>query len=339
MRTIFFSTKEFERPFLEQMKGPGLENHFVTASLSVETAAMATGFDVACIFTGDDASAGVLDKLKEAGVRYLAVRATGTDNVDIASATANGIRVANVPGYSPYAIAEHAVALLLALNRKLVMAHKRMLHHDFRVDGLVGFDLFGKTVGIVGTGRIGAAFARIMHGFGCRLLATDPAPDTTLSRDLGLVYTDLDQLCSQSDVISIHTGLNASTRYLVNADKIKLFKPGVLLINTGRGGCVHTEAVLDGIESGKIGGYGADVYEYEKGLFFYDHSAQPLQDELLNRLLISPNVLLTPHQAFATTEALVGIAAITRENISAWAAGESCINELNPVALLQKQMV
>lgn len=332
MRTLFYSTKDFERETLRAANRGTLEHHFITTPLGTSTTALAAGFDAVCIFTGDDASAPVISGLKAAGVRFIAVRAAGTDNVDLAAATAAGIRVANVPGYSPHAIAEHAVALLLAMNRKLVEAHTRVLNYDFRVDGLVGFDLYGKTVGIIGTGRIGAAFARIMHGFGCRLLATDPVPDFSLVSQLGLEYVSLEKLCTESDVISIHTGLTSSTRHLINADSVRLFRKGIFLINTGRGGCVNTEAVLEGIADGKIAAYGADVYEYERGLFFYDHSGAPVADELLKKLLTSPQVLLTPHQAFATREALEGIATITQENISAWAAGKVCGNELNPVS-------
>jgi D-lactate dehydrogenase len=318
MKIIFYSVKDFELPYLETAAAgePGIL--FLPESLNAETASQAKGFDIISTFTGDDASAPVLEILYQNGVRYIATRAAGYDNIDIKKANELGIAVANVPEYSPYAIAEHAVALTLALNRKIVLADRQVHDYNFTTAGLIGFDLHGKTVGIIGVGRIGAAFANIMHGFGCRLLGYDIAENEVLREQYGLKYVDLPTLCREADLISIHTNLSPETKYMINKTTIGLMKKGVILINTSRGACVNTAEVIEGLKDGSIGYYGADVYEREKGLFFFDHSGNKPDDALLKQLLSLPNVLLTPHQAFATKEALTNITDTTFHHIHCW---------------------
>lgn len=330
MKTLFYSIKGFERPWLEVANTSNMDVEFIDKPLSIHTAERAAGFGAVCIFAGDDASTPVIEELARLGIYFIAIRAAGYDNVDLVKATELGIAVANVPEYSPYAIAEHAVALILALNRKLMLADNQVHQHDFRVDDLVGFDLHEKTIGIIGTGRIGSIFAKIMHGFGCRLLGYDVAPDTKLTTEYGMEYVDLDTLCSQSDIISIHTCLTPQTKYIINKDTISLFRKGTMLINTSRGGCVNTEDMVAGLENGAVGYYGADVYERERGLFFYNRSGEKLNDAVLDKLLSFPNVLVTPHQAFATKEALVNIAETTFYNLGCWNNRTSSKHELTP---------
>jgi D-lactate dehydrogenase len=299
-----------------------IDLRFLESHLDVHTAALAKGCEAVCVFVNDKISAQVLQELKSLGVRLVALRCAGYNNVDLQAAKRLGIAVARVPEYSPHAIAEHAVALLLALNRKLVRATQRVRDGNFLLEGLVGFDLFGKTVGVVGTGKIGAAFARIMRGFGCRLLATDPVRNDALAEELGLQYCDLPFLLEQSDVVSLHLPLTPESWHLLNADSIGRLKHGATLINTGRGGLIETEALIAALKSGGVGAAGLDVYEEEEGVFFADHSGTVLTDEKLAWLLMCPNVLITAHQAFLTQEALQQLATVTVRNLSALANGE-----------------
>lgn len=324
----YYSVKDFERPYLQEAIAGSHEAMFLKEALSGETAALSGGSSTVSIFAGDDASAGVLQLLSDQGVRQIATRAAGYDNIDLVKAAALGIRVANVPAYSPYAIAEHAVALMLALNRKLIRADRQVHTGDFTVGSLVGFDLHGKTAGIIGTGRIGSKTAAILHGFGCRLLGYDLYPDPQLAASCSLQYTDLATLCRESDIITIHTCLSDRTKHLIGEDAISGMKPGVMLINTARGSVVDTAAVIRALQTGQIGSYGADVYEKEKGVFFYDRTLNKPADPVLDGLLQMPNVLLTPHQAFATREALRNIADTTVLNITCWEKGRSSPNEL-----------
>lgn len=319
MKILFYSTKAFEKPYLAQANKLECETVFATEALSPQTVSLAKGFDAVSIFTADDASAAVIKALAALGIKLIAVRAAGYDNVDLDAANECNVTVSNVPEYSPYAVAEHAVALLLALNRKIVLAHTQVQEQNFSLDNLIGFDLRGKTVGIIGTGRIGSAFARIMHGFDCRLMAYDVVESKALEYKLDVQYVSIDELCRQSDVISIHTPLTPQTKHLINAKRLKEMKQGVLLINTARGAVVKTEDVITYLENGHLGAYGMDVYEKEKGIFFYDHQGEDLHDPQLQKLLHLPNVLLTPHQAFATKEALTNIAETTFANVEAWA--------------------
>lgn len=327
MKVLFFSTKHFERSYIiEANKGFTIE--FTDMPLTIQTASLANGFDVVCIFTADDASVQVLQLLMQSGVRFLAVRAAGYDNVDILAANRMGIVVANVPEYSPYAIAEHATCLILALNRKLQLAHKQVHEHDFSLDNLIGFDLHNKKVGIIGTGRVGSVMVKIMHGFGCNILAYDVNRSHILEQQYNVQYTSLKTLCSLSDIISIHVALNSETHHLVNRNVLENMRKGVMLINTARGGVIKTDDLIEFLENGHIGYCGMDVYEKEKGIFFYNHSSKPVNDPWLNKLLGLSNVLLTPHQAFLTDEALYNIAATTFYNLDCWKRKVHSVNEL-----------
>jgi len=269
-------------------------------------------------------------RLKDLGTRFLALRSVGFEHVDLSKASQLGIRVANVPEYSPYAIAEHAVALLLALNRKIYQSQLLMQLQDFRLDGLIGMDLFGKTVGIIGTGKIGFAFAKIMHGFGCRLLVHDPQIHPEAEK-IGMTYLPLDEMLPQCDVVAIHCPMNEHTARMLNREKMLSMKKGSLLINTARGGIIDTHALIEMLENKHISGAGLDVYEKEKGLFFQNHRETMLKDELFSRLRSFPNVLITGHQAFLTNEALEGIARTTAENIKEWEANDISVNDLNSI--------
>lgn len=315
MKAYIYSLKKFESGFIDTANKGRHEFSSTAEALSIKNARKAAGCDGVLVFANDDASAPVIEELHAAGVKYIMVRAAGYDNVDIHRATELGIRVANTPEYSPYAIAEHTLALILALNRRLIRADRQIRQNNFLLDGLTGFDLNGKCAGIVGTGKIGAIVAKILHGFGCRILACDIKPDARLAELYNVTYTDMDTLCKASDIITIHTGLNASTRYLIHAGNIATMKKGVMLINVSRGAIVNTSHVIDALESGQIGYLGLDVYEREKGLFFYDHSDRILEDDMLIKLLSFPNVLITGHQAFLTDTALNNIAEATIYNM------------------------
>lgn len=329
MKVLFYSVKDFEEYYLNYFNNGTYSIQFTSKPLSIDTVEEATGFDAISIFTGDDASGNVLSALKKKGVKFITTRAAGYDNIDIIKAEELKISIANVPEYSPYAIAEYALAMMLALNRKLILADKQVHSQNFTVDNLIGFDLHGKTIGIIGTGKIGSTLIKLLHGFGCRLIAYDIKPDEDLEIKYDVEYVPLHILCRESDIISIHTSLNSSTKYLIDQKLISQMQKGVMLINTSRGACVKTEDVLHFLENGHIGYYGADVYEKEKGVFFYDWSGKELNDQILKKLLAMPNVLITPHQAFATTDALNNIANTTFYNIFCWAHSIVCDNELN----------
>lgn len=328
MKILFYSIKDFEHPYLNAANSSRHVIQFHASPLSLETVFLSKGFDCVCVFTADDVSATVIEGLQQNGVKYIAVRAAGYDNIDLGKSTALGVKVANVPGYSPYAVAEHATALILALNRKLILADRQVHKHNFKLDRLIGFDLQGKTVGIIGTGRIGSVMTQIMHGFGCRLLAYDPCQLDGLRRRFQLEYTSLVRVCNEADIITIHCPLNNSTKSLIDKTLLTEMKKGVMLINTARGAVINTCDLIEFIENGTIGYYGMDVYEKEKGVFFYDYSDREMNDIQLQKLLAMPNVLITPHQAFATKEALANIAATTFYNIDCWALGRASENEL-----------
>jgi D-lactate dehydrogenase len=328
MRVTVFSTLAFERLFLEQANAGRHDLQLLAASLDDVTVALAQGSQAVCVFAPDKVSAPILEQLWPHGVRYVLVRAAGTDNVDLAAAHQLGLRVANVPDYSPYAIAEHAVALMLTLCRHLRQADQQLRANDFRLDQLIGFDLHGKTVGIVGTGRIGAVVARILHGFGCRLLGVDPAPSEKLRHRYDLHYVTLPELCAQADIISVHAPLTAQTHHLINAQVLSSMKRGALLVNTGRGGVLDTTAALRALASGQLGYLGLDVYEAEQGLFFGDHTRDPLHDPTFASLLTYPNVLITGHQGYLTREALTNIAEAVVASLDAWANGGTSAHEL-----------
>lgn len=321
MRTLIFSSQTYDRASFLGAHMPGnLELHFQPARLTLDTAALADGHEVVCAFINDDLSAPVLERLAAGGTRLIALRSAGYNHVDLPAAQRLGISVVRVPAYSPHAVAEHAMALILALNRQLHRAYNRTRDGDFSLHGLTGFDLVGKTVGIVGTGQIGATFAKIMSGFGCKLLAYDPYPNPQVEA-LGAQYVSLEALLAQAQIISLHCPLTPDTKHLINARSLATMQRGAMLINTGRGALVDTPALSEALKSGQLGYLGLDVYEEEALLFFEDRSDHPLQDDVLARLLTFPNVIVTAHQAFLTHEALGAIAQTTLDNIQAWADG------------------
>jgi len=328
MKTAVFSSHKFEKPFLEQANNSRHEMHFLNVKLSLETAMLSAGFEAASLFVSDDASAEILEILHQQGIRFIALRSAGFNNIDLAKAEQLGIRVARVPAYSPFAVAEHAVALMLALNRKLIRAHNRVMEQNFSLDGLTGFDMNGKTVGIIGTGKIGVVIARILHGFGCRLLAFDKEENEEIKQKFNVEYLDCKSLCSQSDIITLHVPLNEHTRYLINKSCIECMKPGVMLINTSRGGLVNTKDVTQALKNEQIGYFGMDVYEEEEGLFFEDHSEDILQDDTIARLMTFRNVLITSHQGFLTETALKNISETTINNLDCFEKNIICENEI-----------
>ncbi|SCG43125.1 2-hydroxyacid dehydrogenase [Micromonospora halophytica] len=317
MRVAVFSTKPYDRDFLTAANADGRhELALLEPRLSVETATLARGADAVCAFVNDDLGAPVLEQLAGAGVRVVALRSAGYNHVDVANAAKLGLIVVRVPEYSPYAVAEHSVGLMLALNRKIHRAHNRVREHNFALTGLLGFDLHGRTVGVVGTGKIGVCVARIMTGFGCRVLASDPYPNAD-ALAAGVEYVPLETLLAQSHVVTLHCPLTPETHHLIDEERIRQMRPGVMLINTSRGALVDTRAVIKGLKNGRIGHLGLDVYEEETDLFFEDLSDQMLRDDDFSRLSTFPNVLITGHQAFFTEEALHNIAATTIANLTA----------------------
>ncbi|MFY1698846.1 2-hydroxyacid dehydrogenase [Solwaraspora sp. WMMA2101] len=318
MRVAVFSTKPYDTRFLtEANAAAGHDLVFLEPRLSPETAPLAAGADAVCAFVNDDLSAPVLETLAHGGVRLIALRSAGFNHVDLATARRLGLTVTRVPGYSPYAVAEHCAGLVLALNRKIHRAYNRVREHNFALNGLLGFDLHGRTVGVVGTGKIGVRFIRIMAGFGCRVIAADPYPaDEAVAA--GASYVPLPTLLAESDIITLHCPLTPETHHLIDEERIAQMRDGVMLINTSRGALVDTAAVIRGLKSGKIGYLGLDVYEEEADLFFEDLSDQMLRDDLFSRLVTFPNVLITGHQAFFTEEALHNIAATTVASLTAF---------------------
>jgi len=295
--------------------------------LQLSTAEFAAGADAVCIFVNDIADAEVLARLAGVGVRYVALRCAGFNNVDLDAAARLGLTVVRVPAYSPNSVAEHTIALILALNRHVHRAYNRVRDGNFSLEGLVGFDLAGKTAGIVGTGRIGALVARLLWHFRCEVICYDPIENPRVT-ELGMRYVSLQELWATSDVISLNCPLNAATRHLVSAESIRSMKPGVMIVNTGRGALVDTVAVIDALKSGHIGSLALDVYEEEAELFFEDRSGEVITDDVFARLLTFPNVLITAHQAFLTREALAAIAETTLANLSELEAGRPCANEI-----------
>lgn len=330
MKIAVFSSHKFEVPYLEKANTQKHALKYFTTNLNPNTATLAQEHDVVSLFVNDDASASVLEQLHSFGVRYLALRSAGYNHVDLQKAQELGIRVANVPEYSPYAIAEHTVALMLALNRKIIRANNRIKDLNFSLDGLTGFDMHGKQVGILGMGKIGAIVAKILHGFGCKILAFDMKEDPEMVEKYAVEYADIDSICRRSDIITLHLPLLPQTRYLIGKASIAKMKDGVMLINTSRGGLVDTKEVIKALKIGKIGYLGLDVYEEESGLFFEDHSEEDiLQDDIIARLMTFKNVLITSHQAFLTDTALQNIAETTFYNINQWAEGKASDKELH----------
>lgn len=321
MKVAIFSSKPYDEQYLTSANRDRHELIFHNVPLSIRTAALAEQCEVVCCFVNDRLDSVVLHKLFTLGVTFIALRCAGFNQVDLATAKTLGIVVARVPEYSPHAVAEHALALILVLNRNLHRAYNRVRENDYSLNGLIGFDVVKKTVGVIGTGKIGEVFAQIMKGIGCNVIAYDPVPATTLIT-AGIPYVPLADIWAQADIISLHCPLTTATQHLINADVIDQMKHKVMLINTGRGGLIDTRAVVIGLKSGKIGYLGLDVYEEESDLFFEDYSNQVLQDDVFARLLTFPNVVITGHQAFFTHEALTAISEITLGNIDNFCHGD-----------------
>ena len=328
MEVFFYSVKDFEKEYLERANNNRFKLGFTAEPLSPQTVELAKGYKIVSPFSSDDVSAPVIELLQKSGIGYIALRASGFDNVNIEAANEAGIVVANVPDFSPHAVAEHAVLMMLALSRKIILSHEQVSQQNFTVNNLIGFDLHKKKVGIIGTGRVGHIVAKILHGFGCTVMAHDTLEDQHLMNKYDVHYVGFNTLCSMSDIITIHLPLTKATKYLINERTIKQMKKGVMLINTARGAIVKTEEVLKEMETGHIGYFGMDVYEKEKGVFFYDHSTDKIEDPLLIRLMSLPNVLITPHHAFVTKEALANIASVTFHSIYCWSINGVSENEL-----------
>jgi D-lactate dehydrogenase len=311
-----FSTKSYDRQFMDAAAGTQHTVHYLEARLTPDTAVLARGSGAICVFVNDQVNAAVLKEFKALGVRLVALRAAGYNNVDLKAAASEGITIARVPAYSPEAVAEHAVALMLSLDRNIHRAYARVREDNFALEGLLGFNLNGRTVGVIGTGRIGTCVTRIMAGFGCKILAYDIQPNPECKK-AGVEYMELPELLGASDIVTLHCPLTLQTRHLINEAAIAQMKRGVMLINTSRGAIVDTPAVIAGIKSGAIGHLGLDVYEEESTLFFDDKS-EVIGDDVFERLLTFPNVLVTGHQGFFTKDALTAIAQTTIDNIDAF---------------------
>jgi len=322
-----FSAKPYDRrSFAARNASFGHSLHYREPRLSEETATLAAGFPAVCLFVNDVCDSAVLETLAAGGTRLIALRCAGFNNVDLAAADALGLPVVRVPAYSPHAVAEFTVGMILTLNRQLHRAYNRTRDNNFALDGLLGFDLFGKTVGVIGTGKIGALVARALkQGFGCEVLAFDVEPDPALAA-LGVVYLPVDDLAARADILTLHCPLTPQTRHLVGPRLLGLVRPGVMLVNTSRGALVDVDAMIEGLKSGRIGYLAIDVYEQEADLFFQDLSNEIVQDDTFQRLLTFPNVLVTGHQAFFTREALTAIADTTLGNIAAFEGGEPLLN-------------
>lgn len=330
MQVAVFSTKSYDREFLVRAsENTEINYDFFEERLTSRTEVLARDFPAVCCFVNDELSAEVIAAIAAAGVKMIALRCAGFNNCDLAAAAAHGVKVARVPAYSPYAVAEHAVGLMLTLNRKFHKAYNRVREGNFALHGMLGFDMHGKTVGVVGTGKIGQITASILQGFGCRILAYDvhQNPECVAA---GVRYVELDQLFAESDIVSLHCPLLPATEHLINEENVAKMKPGVMLINTSRGGLVDTRAVIEGLKSGQIGAVGLDVYEEEADLFFEDRSGLVIQDDVFSRLVTFPNVLITGHQGFFTRNALEAISQVTTENLRQFLHGEKLTNEVGP---------
>ena len=324
MKIAFFDTKPYDTvEFAPLAERYGYEMKYFEHRLNADTAPLAAGYDVACVFVGDTLDAPVIEQLAGNGVGLAALRCAGYNNVDLRAAWEK-LKIVRVPAYSPAAVAEHAMALLLCLNRKLHRAYNRTRDNNFNINGFLGFDLRGKTAGVVGAGRIGRIFMEVCRGFGMHVLVYDPKP----SPGGDVAFVSPEELYTRSDIISLHCPLTPDTHYMIGRDSLSRMKPGVLLINTSRGGLIDTDSLIEALKSGRVGGAGLDVYEEEEGYFFEDHSNRFVDDDDLARLLTFPNVLLTSHQGFFTREAMHAIAETTMENVRAYMQGRPLENEV-----------
>ena len=330
MKITLFGTQPYDRESFDRIRDTyGFDICYHRSHLNGNNALLAQGADAVCIFVNDTANREVIRSLKENGVKLLALRCAGFNNVDLKAAEEADLPIVRVPQYSPYAVAEHAVALMLSLNRKIHRAYWRTRDGNFSLHGLMGFDMNGKTAGIIGTGKIARILIRILKGFGMNILAYDPYPDQRFAEEAGITYTTLDDLYARSDIISLHCPLTPETEYLINADSIGKMKDGVMIINTGRGKLINTEMLIDGLKSKKVGSAGLDVYEEEGEYFYEDKSDRIIDDDTLARLLSFNNVILTSHQGFFTKEALHNIAEVTLHNIRDFLEGKPLANRVS----------
>lgn len=327
MKVAMFSARSYDIQHFEPLIAAPISVNFFDTQLNEQTAALATGYDAVCAFVNDDLSAPVLKQLDAVGIKYVAMRCAGFNNVDLECANALGMIVVRVPAYSPEAVAEHAIALLMTINRRTHKAYQRTRDANFSLQGLVGFNLHGKTVGIIGTGKIGVATMAIFKGFGCKILASDPYPSDHAVA-LGAEYVSLETLFANSDVISLHCPLTSDNKHLLNKDTFALMKDGVTIINTSRGGLLDANDAIQALKSGRIGGLGLDVYEEEEHLFFGDHSSEIITDDTFRRLSACHNVIFTGHQAFLTKEALTSISQTTLDNLNEIGAGKVSLNQV-----------
>jgi len=328
MKIAFFDSKPYDIESFEQKNS--LFKHemkFFESKLNKDTAPLAQGYDAVCAFVNDTVDGGVIQILADLNIKLLVMRCAGYNNVDLKAAYGK-IHVLRVPAYSPYAVAEHALSLIMTLNRKTHKAYNRTKENNFTLKGLTGFDMRGKTIGIIGTGTIGRVMIGLLRGFGMNILAYDPYPNKQAEQELGFTYTSLEELFRQSDIISLHCPLTPETKYIIGPKAIDLMKPGVIVINTGRGGLIDSQALVEGLKSKRIGGAGLDVYEEEGEYFFEDLSTEGISDDTLARLLSFPNALITSHQAFLTREALANIAETTLENVQAFEKQRPLDNEV-----------
>ncbi len=329
MKIAFFDTHSYDKKsFVEANKAFNYEIDFRDYKLNENTALTAQGYDVVCVFVNDVVNAEVIKTFAGCGVKLIALRCAGFNNVDLKAAAAAGIKVVRVPAYSPYAVAEHGVALLMSLTRHIPQAYLRTKTANFNIEGLTGRDLYGLTAGILGTGKIGRIMADILMGFGMKIIAYDPFPNEQWAKEKNIEYVGLDEIFRRSDVLSLHCPLTEETKHIVNHDRMKMMKHDAVIINTGRGALIDSKALVHALKHGHIGGIGMDVYEEESKYFFSDWSTDIMTDDTLARLLTFPNVIITGHQAFLTTNALKNLAETTLENVKAFAAGSELVNEV-----------
>ncbi len=327
-KIAFFDTKQYDRDYFDEInKNYNFRIKYFEPHLGPDTAGLAKGFDGVCAFVNDSLDKVVINSLHENGIEVVALRCAGYNNVDFKSAYGR-IHVLRVPAYSPYAVAEHAVALIMSLNRKIHKAYNRIRDGNFSIKAFVGFDMYGKTAGIIGTGKIGQCLISILKGFGMNVIAYDPFPDKGYAVSAGIEYVSLEILFKKSDIISLHSPLVRETEYMINKESIGMMKDGVMIINTSRGKLINTEALINGLKTGKIGSAGLDVYEEESEYFFEDLSSEMIKDDILARLITFPNVLITSHQAFLTVEALKNIASTTLDNFTEYFTGGYLKNEI-----------
>ncbi|EOV9654908.1 2-hydroxyacid dehydrogenase [Cronobacter turicensis] len=328
MKLAVYSTKQYDKKYLQHVNQDyGFDLEFYDFLLTERTAKTALNCDGVCIFVNDDGSRPVLEELKKHGVKFIALRCAGFNNVDLDAAKELGMKVVRVPAYSPEAVAEHAVGMMMCLNRRIHRAYQRTRDANFNLEGLTGFTMYGKTAGVIGTGKIGVAALRILKGFGMRLLAFDPYPSAA-ALEIGVEYVDLPTLLAQSDVISLHCPLTPENYHLLNQSAFEQMKDGVMIINTSRGALIDSQAAIEALKCQKIGALGMDVYENERDLFFEDKSNDVIQDDVFRRLSACHNVLFTGHQAFLTEEALISISETTLDNLRQLEQGQPCPNEL-----------